>query len=228
MLVSGRSHSLRPALPIVGPRVWRCGTGSMGRVSCQQSTGARRGELLSKLAVLCFTVVASLAWAGTRHWTAAELQGIRTLQVHMMRRLGRRRPRGADTVPHYARRTSGGCRDDGSGSVLGPCDSYCLVAMGRALGTTESHGAMGIVCGGRRMERRMVAPRCPQPTLHRSGPSQIQVAQRTPDAGDAGGRRLLLRGMWGGAVANGHGEWFTVECVECSGRKEHRGRNACM
>lgn len=115
-----------------------------------------------------------------------------------------------------------------SDTTVGPGDSYCLVAMGRALGTTESHGAMGIVCGGRRMERRMVAPRCPQPTLHRSGPSQIQVAQRTPDAGDAGGRRLLLRGMWGGAVANGHGEWFTVECVECSGRKEHRGRNACM
>lgn len=103
--------------------------------------------------------------------------------------------------------------EDGSDPIFGPGDRYRLLAMGGALGAVESQGP----CGGRLVERRVVAPHDPRRTLHRSGPRHIQVAQRTPDLGEAPVGRShpkvgVGRGTRGGAVANGHRAAFSGGC----------------
>lgn len=57
--------------------------------------------------MLQIIVFASMSWAiGTRHWTVAELRGLRSVQTRMTRRLGGWWPRVGEEYPQYARRTS--------------------------------------------------------------------------------------------------------------------------
>lgn len=103
--------------------------------------------------------------AGTWYWTATEFKGIRTLQVRMTRKVLRWKLGGT-----FASR-------DGVGRSL------LLYGIGQGAWGVWPQVAMAMVCEGRRMESRVVAPHRPQLVLHRRGPREFSCVQTIPSVG---------------------------------------------
>lgn len=75
--------------------------------SAHLSVGSMQRALCDKLRILHISVYACFAWArGTRQWTAAELQQLKSMQVRIRRRLARWYPAPEEDWPSFARRCS--------------------------------------------------------------------------------------------------------------------------
>lgn len=141
------------------------------------------GSLGTKLRVLHLSVYACFSWAGgTPHWTAHELQQVRSLLFRMTRRIARWYP---STVAPDRR------------SAVGPRAVHVMMALGRARGALGTHMPRASVVSNIELARRFVAP-------HIRG---IHGATRRSGSRLGRGQRMLGHRRWDEliqTVANAH------------------------
>lgn len=114
-------------------------------------------------------VFASMSWAGgAKHWMAAELRGLRSLQTRMTRRLGRWWPR-ATGLPSLRQeneqvgdRQFGECPYTGSGCRGG----YLVVALGWPPWPALSVGTLAVECPHIDLAGCLAAPHDPRRASH--------------------------------------------------------------